>query len=83
MWRMLFFSDSQKGCPVSVLRQLVHYAVQVQGRKIFTHCIIPWTQKIGITAEKIHSNSYFLIYIPEKKEEVFGFAFGILSPRPP
>ena len=67
MWWMLLLSDRQKGGPVSVLQQLVHYAVQERGRQIFTRGINPWTKKIGITAEKIHFNSYFLIFTFQKK----------------
>ena len=65
---------------VSVLRQLIHYAVQVWGRQIFTHGIIPWTKKIVfITAKKIHFNSYFLLFLYSKKvRKVFGFGIGIL-----
>ena len=66
LW-MLLFSDRQKGCPVSVLRQLVHYAVQVRGRQIFYLWHHSLNKKIVfITAKK-------LIY-----SLFFAFAFGIL-----
>ena len=80
MWWMLLFSHRQKGCPVSVLRQLVHYAVQVRGRRSLPVASFLEQKKIGITTEKIHFNSYFFISIPKKKES---FWLCVWHPPPP
>ena len=78
MWWMLLFSDRQKGCPVSVLRQLVHYASRSEaGRSLPAESFLEQKKILFITTKKFILILIFLLSLYSKKiREVFGFAIG-------
>ena len=86
MWWMLLFSDRQKGCPVSVLRQLVHYASRSEaGRSLPAESFLEQKKILFITTKKFILILIFLLSLYSKKNKgSFWFCnWQLAGPLPP